>query len=90
MDLLIVLLQRGAAKIYGVDVGYGQVHEKIRNDPRVIVMERTNLRDLRDLGQQVDLVTLDLSFISVLKVMDAVDAVLKPKGKLISSHKAAI
>lgn len=77
------LLQKGAKKVYGVDVGYGQVHEKIRNDPRVEVIERTNLREVRDLGQLVDLVTLDLSFISVLKVMDAVDAVLKPDGKLL-------
>ena len=77
------LLQRGAKKIYGIDVGYGQVHEKISQDPRVKVMERTNLREVRDLGELVDLVTLDLSFISVLKVMDAVIAVLKPHGKLI-------
>ena len=77
------LLQRGAAKVYGVDVGYGQVAEKIRKDPRVVLMERTNLREVRDLGQLVDLVTLDLSFISVLKVMEAVCAVLKPQGKLL-------
>lgn len=77
------LLQRGAAKIYGIDVGYGQVAEKIRKDPRVQLMERTNLREVRDLGQWVDLVTLDLSFISVLKIMDAVNAVLKPHGKLL-------
>lgn len=77
------LLQRGAAKIYGIDVGYGQVAEKIRKDPRVQLMERTNLREVRDLGQWVDLATLDLSFISVLKVMDAVNAVLKPHGKLL-------
>lgn len=77
------LLQRGAAKVFGVDVGYGQVNEKIRKDPRVVLMERTNLREVRDLGQLVDLVTLDLSFISVLKVMDAVNAVLKPNGKLL-------
>lgn len=77
------LLQHGATKIYGVDVGYGQVHEKIRQDPRVVIMERTNLRNVRDLGEPVDLVTLDLSFISVLKVMDAVSAVLKPHGKLV-------
>ena len=62
------LLQRGAKKIYGIDVGYGQVHEKIRNDPRVIVMEKTNLRHVDSLPELVDLVTLDLSFISVLKV----------------------
>ncbi|GMU19012.1 MAG: TlyA family rRNA (cytidine-2'-O)-methyltransferase [Candidatus Babeliales bacterium] len=77
------LLQRGAAKIYGIDVGYGQVAEKIRKDPRVQLMERTNLREVRDLGQWVDLATLDLSFISVLKVMDAVNAALKPHGKLL-------
>lgn len=77
------LLQRGIAKVFGIDVGYGQVAEKIRKDPRVVLMERTNLREVDDLGQPVDLVTLDLSFISVLKVMDAVNAILKPHGKLI-------
>lgn len=77
------LLQRSAKKIYGIDVGYGQVHEKISQDSRVKVMERTNLREVRNLGELVDLVTLDLSFISVLKVMDAVIAVLKPHGNLI-------
>ena len=77
------LLQCGAKKVYGVDVGYGQVHEKIHADDRVVVLERTNLRHLRDLGEKVDLVTLDLSFISVLLVMDAVEAVLKKDGGLI-------
>ena len=77
------LLQYGAQKIYGVDVGYGQAHEKIRRDERVKVMERVNLRELRDLGEKVDLVTLDLSFISILKVMDAVTVLLKENGKLI-------
>jgi 23S rRNA (cytidine1920-2'-O)/16S rRNA (cytidine1409-2'-O)-methyltransferase len=77
------LLQRGARKVYGIDVGYGQVHEKIRNDSRVLLKERTNLREVTDLGELVDLVTLDLSFISVLKVMDAVDAILAPNGTLI-------
>ena len=77
------LLQRGAKRIYGVDVGYGQVHEKIRTDPRVVVMERVNLRHLESLPELVDLVTLDLSFISVLKVMDAVLRVLKPHGSLV-------
>lgn len=77
------LLQRGVQKIYGVDVGHSQVHELIKNDPRVIVMERTNLRTLKTVGELVDLITLDLSFISVLKVMDAVIQLLKPDGKLI-------
>lgn len=85
------LLQRGAKKVYGIDVGYGQVHEKVRNDPRVIVIERTNLRNVVDIlshiDQKVDLVTLDLSFISLLKVMDTVVAVLKEDGELITLIK---
>jgi len=81
------LLQRGAQKIYGIDVGHSQVHEKIRQDERVVVMERTNLRNVRDVGEKVDLVTLDLSFISILKVMDAVVAVLKDDGKLVALIK---
>jgi len=81
------LLGRGAKKVYGVDVGYGQVHEKIRNDPRVVIVERTNLRTLRTVGERVDLITLDLSFISILKVMDAVLALLKDDGQLITLIK---
>ncbi len=56
------LLQQGAKNVYGVDVGYGQVHEKIRTDKRVDVLERTNLRYLELLPEKVNLVTLDLSF----------------------------
>lgn len=81
------LLQRGARIIYGVDVGYGQVHEKIRNDPRVVVMERTNLRYLEQLPELVDLVTLDLSFISLLKVIPAVSLLMKPDAKLVTLIK---
>lgn len=83
------LLQRGIQKVYGVDVGYGQVHEKIRKDPRVIVLERTNIRDMTpaEIGQTVDIVTLDLSFISLLKVMDAVRALLNEGGKLVTLIK---
>lgn len=77
------LLQRGARRVFGVDVGYGQVHEKIRADARVTVLERTNLRYLHTLDELVDLVTLDLSFISVLKVMDAITKLLKPHGTLV-------
>ena len=77
------LLQRGAKKVYGIDVGYGQLHEKIRSNERVSVHERTNLRTLEGVGERVDLITLDLSFISVLKVMDAVCKLLKDDGKLI-------
>ena len=77
------LLQAGAAKVYGVDVGYGQVNESIRQDPRVVVIERQNLRHITNLGESVDMVTLDLSFISVIKVMEAVTRVLKPRGELV-------
>ena len=77
------MLQRGAVKVYGVDVGYGQVAEKVRVDPRVVVMERTNLRYLQPLPDLVDLVTLDLSFISVLKVLPAVAATMRAGGRLV-------
>lgn len=68
-----VLLQRGAKRVYGVDVGYGQVANKIRDHPKCVVLERTNLRNLTQLPEKVDLVTLDLSFISVLKVIPAIN-----------------
>ena len=80
------LLQRGAARVYGVDVGYGQVADKVRRDARVTVMERTNLRHLRaaDFPERAQVATLDLSFISVLKVLDAVcgaDGALDPGAR---------
>lgn len=81
------LLQRGAKRVYGVDVGYGLVHEKLLNDPRLVVIERTNLRYLEKLPEVVDLVTLDLSFISILKVMPAVSLLVKPHGKIVALIK---
>ena len=81
------LLQRGAKKIYGVDVGYGQVHEKIRRDERVEILERTNLRNLDFLPEKADLATLDLSFISLLTVMPAVINLLKDDGKIVTLIK---
>ena len=77
------LLQRGAVRVYGVDVGYGQVHDKIRQDQRVVLLERTNLRYLEVLPEFVDIATLDLAFISVLKVMPAVIRVMKPQANLV-------
>ncbi|MCC6499394.1 MAG: TlyA family RNA methyltransferase [Anaerolineales bacterium] len=62
------LLQRGAAKVYAIDVGKGILHWKLRNDPRVTVMEETNARYVESLPEQVDLVTIDASFIS-LKIL---------------------
>lgn len=81
------LLQNGANKIFGIDVGYGQVHEKVSKDQRVILMERTNLRLLESVGEKVDLITLDLSFISILKVMNTVCNILKSDGMLITLIK---
>ncbi|XP_048332493.1 uncharacterized protein LOC107421408 isoform X2 [Ziziphus jujuba] len=81
------LLQYGASLVYGVDVGYGQVADKIRRDERVCVIERTNLRYLSALPQKVDLVTLDLSFISILLVMPAVVKVMNDEATLITLVK---
>lgn len=81
------LLQSGAACVYGIDVGYGQVAEKIRTDKRVQIFERTNLRHLLTLPQLVDIVTLDLSFISILTVMPAVCALMKENSSLITLVK---
>ncbi|HEY6042012.1 MAG TPA: TlyA family RNA methyltransferase, partial [Anaerolineae bacterium] len=60
-----VLLQRGAARVYALDVGYGQLAWKIRTDPRVVVMERVNVRYLESLPEPIALVTIDVSFISL-------------------------
>jgi 23S rRNA (cytidine1920-2'-O)/16S rRNA (cytidine1409-2'-O)-methyltransferase len=77
-----LLLQRGAARVHAVDVGYGQLHPRLRGDPRVVVRERENARALtaEALGAQVDLVVGDLSFISLRLVLPAVKAILRPGG----------
>jgi 23S rRNA (cytidine1920-2'-O)/16S rRNA (cytidine1409-2'-O)-methyltransferase len=83
------LLQRGAAAIVAVDVGYGQLHERVGGDARVRVVDRTNVRDLDPalVGEPVDLVTADLSFISLRLVLDALFAVLRPGGSLVALVK---
>jgi 23S rRNA (cytidine1920-2'-O)/16S rRNA (cytidine1409-2'-O)-methyltransferase len=83
------LLQRGAAEIVAVDVGYGQMHERVAGDPRVRVVDRTNVRhlDLATVGEPVDLVTADLSFISLGIVADALLAVLRPGGDVVALVK---
>ena len=67
-----VLLQRGAARVIALDVGYGQLHPRLRDDPRVTVMERVNAREVRHLPYAPDIVTCDVSFISVRKVLPPV------------------
>ena len=80
-----LLLQRGARKVYAVDVGYGQLHPKLRGDPRVVVRERENARFLtaETVGERVDLVTGDLSFISLRLVLPAVRSILRAGGHAI-------
>jgi 23S rRNA (cytidine1920-2'-O)/16S rRNA (cytidine1409-2'-O)-methyltransferase len=79
------LLQRGAARVYALDVGYGQLDARLRADPRVVVMERTNVRHLRpgDLPELCSLATADLSFISLAKVLPALVAQVAEDGRLL-------
>jgi 23S rRNA (cytidine1920-2'-O)/16S rRNA (cytidine1409-2'-O)-methyltransferase len=67
-----VLLRRGAAKVYAVDVGRGLMHWRLRQDPRVVLMERVNARELKALPEPVSLVVIDVSFISLAKVLPAI------------------
>jgi len=82
-----LLLQRGAQRVYAVDVGYGQLHYKLRNDPRVVVMERTNARYLAELAEQPDLAVVDVSFISLRLVLPPVFALLKHDAPVIALVK---
>ena len=79
------LLQRGAREVVAVDVGYGQRHERLRHDPRVVVRDRTNVRYLTadDVGGGVDLVCVDLSFISVRTALPALWGLLGPGAEAI-------
>lgn len=83
------LLQRGAARVYALDVGYGQLDARLRGDPRVVVMERINARHLAAdaLPEPVDLVTVDVSFISLVKVVPALRPHLAPGGQLLTLVK---
>ena len=84
-----VLLQNGAAKVYAVDVGYGQLAWKLRCDPRVVNLERTNARYLTaaQIPEAPDLAVMDLAFISVRLVLPAVTALLRDGGEVISLIK---
>jgi 23S rRNA (cytidine1920-2'-O)/16S rRNA (cytidine1409-2'-O)-methyltransferase len=80
-----VLLRRGAAEVVAVDVGYGQLAWELRQDPRVIVLDRTNIRHLTGemVGDPIDLVVADLSFISLTLVLPALAAVSKPEADYV-------
>jgi len=86
------LLQRGAAKVYAVDVGQGQLAWKLRQDPRVVVMEKTNARELTPAKfpqpfSPADLVVADCSFISLRKIIPAAVALLRPSGRIVALIK---
>ena len=84
-----VLLQNGAAHVYAIDVGYGQLDWKLRNDPRVTVMERTNARYLTadDLPLRPTLGVMDVSFISITKILPAAAVIMGENGEFISLIK---
>ena len=83
------LLQHGAKKVYAVDVGYGQMAWKIRQDPRVVVIERTNVRDIDPalVPEKVDIIVIDVSFISLEKVIPSVLRFLKPEAGIVALIK---
>ncbi|MDQ5987133.1 MAG: 16S/23S rRNA (cytidine-2'-O)-methyltransferase TlyA [Syntrophus sp. SKADARSKE-3] len=84
------LLQEGAAKVYALDVGYGQLAWKLRQDDRVVVIERTNIRNFKPQGiitEPIDLATIDASFISLKRVIPPVIPLLAPHGAILALVK---
>ena len=79
------LLQQGAKKVFAIDVGYGQLAWSIRSDPRVVVMERTNIRNVTPemLGEPLDLSVVDVSFISLRLVLPVIRDLLGPDGQVL-------
>lgn len=77
------LLQRGATKVYALDVGYGQLDQRLRNDPRVVVMERTNARHVEWLPEQVEFVSVDASFISLRLLLPVLAGWLMPTADVV-------
>ncbi len=82
-----LLLQRNANKVYAIDVGYGQLAWAIRQDPRVVVIERTNARYLKTLQDPIDLVVMDVSFISIRLLLPVLAKWLVPEGNVITLVK---
>ena len=83
------MLQNGAVKVYSIDVGYGQLDWKLRNDPRVVCMEKTNIRYVtpEDIGEPVDFSSIDVSFISLTKVLMPIRDYLTDKGQIVALIK---
>jgi 23S rRNA (cytidine1920-2'-O)/16S rRNA (cytidine1409-2'-O)-methyltransferase len=83
------LLQRGAARVYAIDVGYGQLHDKLRRDSRVVVMERVNARYLtcESLPELVEWIVIDASFIGLGKLLPAARSILRDGGRVVALIK---
>ena len=83
------LLQHGAQKVYAIDVGAGQLHWQLRSDPRVVVMEKVNARYLKpeDFPERAEFAVVDVSFISLTKILPAVTALLQPCAELVTLIK---
>ena len=83
------LLQRGASRVYAIDVGYGQLDARLRGDARVVVMERTNARHLKrgDFDESMDLIVIDASFIGLEKLLPAARELVRPGGDVIAMVK---
>lgn len=82
-----VLLERGAGKVYAIDTARGKMAFKIRQDPRVVVMESTDVRDVAELPDPIDLAVMDISLISLRDILPAVRRFLKPNGAVIALFK---
>jgi 23S rRNA (cytidine1920-2'-O)/16S rRNA (cytidine1409-2'-O)-methyltransferase len=82
-----VILQRGAAKVYAIDVGYGQLDWKLRSNPRVVVMDRTNIRDVASLPEPAQFVSIDVSFISLRLVLPVVRQLLTMDADVVALVK---
>lgn len=81
------LLQNGARRVYAIDVGHGILHWRLRTDPRVIVMERTNARYLETLPERIGLATVDAAFISLRLLLPVIAGWLEPDGEVIALVK---
>ncbi|MBI4786797.1 MAG: TlyA family RNA methyltransferase [Chloroflexi bacterium] len=81
------MLQRGATRVYAIDVGYGQLAWKLRNDPRVVTMDRVNIRHLESLPEPIDLATIDTSFISLTLILPVAKRLLQPRGDAVALIK---
>src|SRR5947209_10639228 len=82
-----VLLKRGAARVYAIDVGYGQLAWELRQDARVVVMERTNIRHVETLPEEIALAVVDVSFISLRTVVPAISPLLTDRADVVALIK---